>query len=72
MLLIFFGNIGTGKSCVAEKVAGKLGYDFVNFDKVMWLVVRKNKMYGDMCKFFQLEIENSSPQSYLNSDPDSD
>lgn len=51
MLLIFFGQIGTGKSTIAREIAKKLNYEFINFDNVMWLAVNKKKMYGDNDEF---------------------
>lgn len=51
MLLIFFGNIGTGKSSVAKKVAEKLNYEFVHFDNIVWLVLNKERVYGENDEF---------------------
>ncbi|MBD3252598.1 AAA family ATPase, partial [Candidatus Pacearchaeota archaeon] len=56
MLLIFFGQIGTGKSTLAREVAKKLSYEFINFDNIMWLAVNKKKMYSDKDDFL-LSIE---------------
>ncbi len=51
MLLIFFGQMGTGKTSLARAVAEKLGYEFIHFDNVMWLAINKNKMYSDNDEF---------------------
>jgi len=43
MLLVFFGNIGTGKTSLAKKVAEKLGFELIYFDKMVWQVLKKEK-----------------------------
>lgn len=51
MLLIFFGRIGTGKTSVAEKVAEKLRYEFINWTGTKWSAVNKKKIYDDNDNF---------------------
>lgn len=51
MLLIFFGQIGTGKTSVAKEVAKKLDYEFVNFDNIVWSSLDKRKIYSDKDEF---------------------
>lgn len=58
MLLIFFGNIGTGKSSVAKKVADELQYEFVHFDNIVWLALDRDKVYGENDEFL-ISIEET-------------
>lgn len=51
MLLVFFGNIGTGKTSVARAVAADLDYEFVCFDDLVWNVTGKDKVYGPHDEF---------------------
>ena len=51
MLLIFFGQIGTGKTSLAEKAAEKLNCKFINFDNLVWSVLKKDRVYGDNDEF---------------------
>lgn len=66
MLLIFFGNIGTGKSTIARKVAEKLGFEFINFDNVMWEAVKKDKMYSENDEFLLTMREIQSVYDYMH------
>ena len=51
MLLIFFGNIGTGKSTLAKALAERLNYELVYFDKCVWHSLKKEKIYSDKDEF---------------------
>ena len=66
MLLIFFGQIGTGKTSVAKRVSEELGFNFIYFDKVMKLIVDKTKYYGEDGGFLLIDEEIKKVYKYMN------
>lgn len=57
MLIIFFGDIGVGKSTTARALAERTGFRLVQFDSLVSLVTGKEKMYGKDNEFLLSEDE---------------
>ena len=56
MLIIIYGNLGTGKSTLAKILSEKKGYKLIRFDEVMLLF--KDKVYRTQDNDFLLKKED--------------
>lgn len=59
MLIIFFGNIGVGKTTLAEAFARMNNFEFICFDKMVHESSGRKKMYSEDDKFLLSAAEIS-------------
>ena len=45
MIILFAGNVGTGKTTIAREIAKRLKAEFVCFDALMPLILDKEDLY---------------------------
>ncbi len=46
VLILLFGNVGTGKTTLAKALSEQLDYELVHFDEIVQLVFPGKKIYG--------------------------